>query len=114
MRGRRVYPPPLGAVAISLALAGCGDSSDGPVLAPPAKPRTIRLGWLERYRAAQFTLRVDRLVIGDDGWSARVSMTNGSRTPYRLDQRTVGLVLLDTATRAELERLTGNLTHAPP
>ena len=84
------------------------------MLAPPAKPRTIRLGWLERYRAAQFTLRVDRLVIGDDGWSARVSMTNGSRTPYRLDQRTVGLVLLDTATRAELERLTGNLTHAPP
>jgi hypothetical protein len=113
MRGSRVYPSLLVAVAIPLALTACG-GSPGPVLAPPAEPRTIELEWVERHRDARFTFRVERLVVGEDGWQVAVSVTNGSLRPYRLDERSVGLVLLDSASRDELRRLTGNLTHAPP
>jgi hypothetical protein len=102
------------AVGIAVLLTGCGNSADGPELAPPAEPRTIELGWVERFRAARFTLGVERLVLTDDGWRATISVENNSTTPYRIDQRSVGLVLLDTRTRAELRRLTDNLTHAPP
>lgn len=102
------------AVGVAVALAGCGDSTEGPTLAPPAEPKTIELDWVERDKAARFTYRVERLVIADDGWHLTVSVTNGSRSAYRLDERAVGLVLLDTQTRAELRRLTGNLSHAPP
>jgi hypothetical protein len=97
-----------------MALGGCDGSPEGPVLAPPAEPRTIELDWVERHKRAGFTFRVDRLAVARDGWRARISVTNGSMRPYRLTQRSVGLVLLETAGRAELRRLTGNLTHAPP
>lgn len=95
-------------------LGGCGDSSEGPTLAPPAVPRTIELDWVERDQATGFTYRVERLAIAEDGWRLTASLTNGSRSAYRLDERSIGLVLLDTQTRAELRRLTGNLSHAPP
>jgi hypothetical protein len=111
MRGPRVYPAVL--VVVAVALGGCGGTA-GPSLAPPAQARTIELGWVERFPAARFTLRVEQLVVGDDGWRARISVENHSTTPYRLDERSVGLVLLDTDSRAELRRLTANLTHAPP
>jgi hypothetical protein len=113
MRGPRVYPGCYLTVAVGLALAGCG-GSPGPTLAPPAEPRTIQLGWVERHRAAHFTFRVERLVIAEGGWRATVSLTNGSRRPYRLNPRSIGLVLLETPSRSELRRLTGNLSHAPP
>jgi hypothetical protein len=113
MRGPRVYPALL-AVAVAAALAGCGASPDGPALAPPAKPRTIELGWEERHRDAQFTFRVDRLVVAEDGWRLTVSMTNASEIPYRPDERSAGLVFLDSGSTADIRRLTGNFTHAPP
>jgi hypothetical protein len=96
-----------------MALAGCG-GSPGPSLAPPAAPRTIQLGWVERHNAARFTFRVERLVIVDSGWRATVSVTNQSARPYRLNPRSIGLVLLETPSRSELRQLTGNLSHAPP
>jgi hypothetical protein len=102
------------AAAVAVVVAGCGDSADGPMLAPPAEPRAIELDWVERDRVTRFTYRVERLAIAEDGWRLTVSMTNGSRSAYRLAERSIGLVLLDTRTRAELRRLTGNLTHAPP
>jgi hypothetical protein len=114
MRGRRVYPPPLLAVAIAAALTGCGGAPDGPVLAPPAEPRTIELEWVERNRDARITFGVERLVVTEDGWRLTASVTNDSSKPYRPDGRSIGLVLLDTGSRAEVLRLTGNLTHAPP
>ena len=89
---------------MAAALSGCGNSPDGPALAPPAEPRTIELGWVERHRDAHFTFRVD----------LTVAVTNGSELPYRLDERSIGLVLLDSSSTAEVRRLTGNLTHAPP
>ncbi|HEV3478937.1 MAG TPA: hypothetical protein VG144_05760 [Gaiellaceae bacterium] len=105
--------PLLLAVALA-ALAGCGGSPEGPLLAPPAEPRTIELGWMERHRDAAFTFRVDRLVVAEDGWSVTVSTTNDSLLPYRPDAQSVALVLLDSGSQAEVQRLTGNLRHAPP
>ena len=69
---------------------------------------------MERHRDAHFTFRVDRLVVGHDGWNLTAAMTNGSELPYRIDERSIGLVLLDSSSTAEVRRLTGNLTHAPP
>lgn len=97
----------------AVALAGCS-GTERPTLAPPAEPRTIELGWVERYPSAGFTFRVERLTVGDVGWRARIEVTNGSRSPYRLGRGSVGLVLLDTASRAEVLRLTDDLTRAPP
>jgi hypothetical protein len=61
MRGWRVYP----AVLLTVALAGCSSGAEQPELAPPAEPRTIELGWVERFRAASFVFRVGRLAVGD-------------------------------------------------
>jgi hypothetical protein len=110
LTGWRVYPALLALVA--LLVAGCGPP--GPELAPPAKTGTLDLGWVERDHKDNFTFRVERLVIGDNGWSAKVSVRNGSQTPFRLQEGSVGLVLLDTRTMAELNRLTGDLAHTPP
>lgn len=112
MRGPRVYPPLL--VGVAVVLGGCGGAPEGPTLAPPATPRTIELDWVERDKNARFTFRVERLVVAEHGWRATVSVTNRSKIAYRLDQRSVGLVLLETQTPAELRRLTGNLNHPPP
>jgi hypothetical protein len=114
MRGPRVYPPVLLAVAVVAALAGCADSPDGPTLAPPAEARTIELGWVERHRDARFTFRVERLVVAEESWSLTVEMRNDSLLPYRPGDQSVGLVLLDSGSQAEIRRLTGNFTHAPP
>jgi hypothetical protein len=111
MTGWRVYPALLLLVVIA---PGCRSGPPGPKLAPPAKPRTIELGWVERNPAQHFTFRVKRLVVAEDAWRAEVSVTNSSRTGYRLEPRSFGLALFDTPTRAELRRLTGNLQHAPP
>jgi hypothetical protein len=107
-----VYPPLL--LGVALVLGGCGGSPEGPTLAPPATPRTIELGWVERHKNARFTFRVERLVVAEHGWRATVSVTNRSQIAYRLDQRSVGLVLLETQTPAELRGLTDNMSHPPP
>jgi hypothetical protein len=112
MRGSRVYPG--FALVVALALAGCGGAPEGPRLAPPAQPRTLELGWVERQRDEAFTFRVQRLVIAENGWRVTFSVTNGSELPYHVDGRSVGLVLLDSETEAEVRRLTDNLSHAPP
>src|SRR5918995_3434116 len=98
MRGPRVYPAAL-AVAVAVTLTGCGDSPEGPTLTPPAEPRTLELDWVERDKATRFTYRVELLVITHDGWRLTFSMTNGSRSTYRVDDGDIGLVLLETQTR---------------
>jgi hypothetical protein len=127
MTGWRVYPggragkafPDSGrragafACLAAIVLAGCS-GTERPELAPPAEPRTVELGWVERSAAARFTFRVERLIVGEDGWRAEVGVTNGSESPYRLGRGSVGLVLLDTPSRAELRRLTDDLQRAPP
>jgi hypothetical protein len=112
MTGARVYRAAL--ALLTVALAGCGAGPERPTLAPPATPRTIQLDWVERLQPAGLTFRVDRLVVGEDGWRASVSMTNRSRSQYRVGRDAVGLVLLETGTRRELERLTEELVRIPP
>jgi hypothetical protein len=96
-----------------VVVAGCS-GIDRPTLAPPAEPRTIELGWVERSALTGFTYRVERLSIDEDGWRAAVEVTNGSASAYRLGRGSVGLVLLDTASRAEVRALSDDLTRAPP
>lgn len=110
MTGWRVYPPVLALVA----LAGCGSGTERPVLPRPAEPRTLELGWVERYQVARFTFRVERLVVAEDGWRAEVSVENGSSSPYRVGEESAGLVILGSASRAELRTLTDDLTRPPP
>jgi len=65
--------------------------------------------------------RVERLVITDGGWSAEVAVENRSAFDYSLQrphrprgQNMLGLVLLETAGKAELRKLTAGLRKAPP
>jgi hypothetical protein len=109
MTGWRVYP----CVLLLVALAGCS-GIQRPTLAPPAEPQHLDLGWVERYPAGQFVFRVGRLVIGPDGWQVTLAVTNNSESPYRIGPESFGLVALNTATQAELERLTDDLTRTPP
>jgi hypothetical protein len=123
MTGWRVYPARhagrrrahlrVSAFVSVLVLAGCS-GIERPTLAPPAEPRTIELGWVERDPSTSFTYRVERLSVGEDGWRAAIEVTNGSESAYRLGRGSVGLVLLDTASRAEVQALSDDLTRAPP
>jgi hypothetical protein len=116
MTGARVYPPLL----VAVALAGCG--SEAADLAPPAKPRTIELGWSERSGppGRGFVFRVDRIVVTRNGWRADVSVTNDSPVDYRIQRPHLpgksifGLVVLETADDRELRRLTARLGYLPP
>jgi hypothetical protein len=109
MTGWRVYPW----LIVVVALAGCS-GIQRPTLPPTAAPKDVDLGWVERYAAGQFTFRVGRLVVGPNGWRVNVAVTNNSTSPYRLGPQSFGLVALDTTSRAELERLTEDLTRTPP
>jgi hypothetical protein len=97
----------------AIGLAGCS-GIERPTLSPPAEPRTLELGWVERNESARFTFRVESLTIDADGWRAEIEVTNGSDSPYRVGRGSVGLVLLDTMRRGEVLRLTDDLTRPPP
>jgi hypothetical protein len=116
MTGARVYP----SILLVAALLGCGSEAEVQALAPPARPRTIELGWVERYPAARFVFRVKRLVIRRDGWAAAVSVTNRSPAVYSVDrphrpgEARFGLVLLETTDPEELRELTADFRKTPP
>jgi hypothetical protein len=113
MTGWRVYRRVAVMALVALALAGCS-GIERPTLAPPAQPRSIELGWVERDASSRFTFRVERLTVGEEGWQAVIEVTNGSDSPYRLGRGGVGLALFDTTSRGEVRRLTDDLTRAPP
>jgi hypothetical protein len=116
MRGARVYPW----IIVAALLAGCGSEADGPRLAPPAEPRTIELGWVERSDNPRFVYRVERLVVRPDGWSVDLAVENRTeddfqiRRPHRSRGSLFGLVLLETMSRKELRELTADLEKEPP
>jgi hypothetical protein len=116
MRGARVYPW-FGLLAF---VAACGSGTEGAELAPPAEPRTIELGWVERSADPAFVYRVERLVLRPDGWSVQLSVRNATRDdfqirrPHRPRGSLFGLVLLETASRNELRELTADLRKEPP
>jgi hypothetical protein len=113
MTGWRVYSRVAVMAFVAIALAGCS-GIERPTLAPPAEPRSIELGWVERDASSRFTFRVERLTVGEDGWQAAIEVSNGSNSPYRLGRGSVGLAVFDTTSRAEVLRLTDDLTRAPP
>ena len=116
MRGARVYPW----ILAGALLAGCGADADGLRLAPPAEPRTIELGWVERSENPRFVYRVQRLVIRRDGWRADVSVRNTTeddfqiRRPHRIPGSIFGLVLLETTNPRELRALSADHREEPP
>jgi hypothetical protein len=116
MRGARVYPW----IVAAALLAGCGSEAEGPQLAPPAEPRTIELGWIERSDSPRFVYRVERLVVRRDGWSVDLAVENRTeddfqiRRPHRPRGSLFGLVLLETMSRRELRELTADLREEPP
>ena len=99
---------------LAVAAAGCGSGAERPALAPPAKPRTIELGWVERASAARFVFRVERFIVEERGWRARVAVTNRSPYPHALFGGSVALVVLETSSPRELSRLTKGLRRPPP
>jgi hypothetical protein len=116
MRGARVYPW----IVLAGLLAGCGSDADGPRLAPLAEPRTIELGWVERSEDPRFVYRVERLVVGPEGWSVDLAVENTTgddfqiRRPHRFPGSVFGLVLLETTDREELRELTAGHREEPP
>jgi hypothetical protein len=117
MTGWRVYPATLAAVA----LAGCGPGSENDgVLPADAEPRVLELGWAEQSPETGLRFRVERLVLRRDGWRLTASVANSRRVgyviqrPHRPGESMFGLVLLDTATRTELQELTADFRKAPP
>lgn len=80
----------------------------------------MTLGWVERSESPPFEYRVERIEVRDDGWSADVSVRNGSkddfqiRRPHRPRGSLFGLVLFETTDREELVELTAGLRKEPP
>jgi hypothetical protein len=116
LRGARVYPW----IALAALLAGCGSDGNAPRLAPPADPRTIELGWVERSTSPGLVYRVDRLVVEPDGWRVDLAVENRTaddfqiRRPHRFRGSVFGLVLLETTRREELRELTADHREEPP
>jgi hypothetical protein len=104
-------------VAAAVALVGCGSGSDA---SAPAPPRTFELNWVEDSPESGLTFRVDRLVIGRDGWQLTASVANRSsagyaiRRPHRPGESMFGLVLLKTESGEEVRELTADFRKAPP
>ena len=93
-----------------LVLTGCGAEATVQV-APtrPAEPQHLRLGWRESYPSSGQRLRfaVDELTVRAEGWSAKVAVTNATRSSFELGadraQLAFGLMLFRTGDLAELE-----------
>jgi hypothetical protein len=102
------------AVLVGIAATAC--SEETPPAAPPAeaaKPQSKDVGWVEVYRqgSASFTFRVHSLEVLADGWSADVSMTNGTKIRYSVGdpdetlERLFGVMLFRTGDLREVEEL---------
>ena len=106
MRRRRFL---LGLLLVG-GLAGCGEAAQEPL--PPARaaePQAVELGWRESYppRGPNLVFGVERLEVTTEGWSAVVSIENGTRIPFELGKRPLelafGLMLLEDGSLAALE-----------
>ncbi|MBA3787225.1 MAG: hypothetical protein H0X21_00850 [Actinobacteria bacterium] len=77
-----------------LMLAGCGGATEKPLSpARAAEPQTAKLDWREVYPKSgpHLTFGVDGLEITADGWSAAVSIRNGTQIPFELGKRPLQL-----------------------
>ena len=91
-------------------LAGCGEATEEPLPAVrSAEPQAVELGWRESYppRGPRLAFGVERLEVTTEGWSAVVSIKNGTRIRFELGkhplQLAFGLMLLEDGSLATLE-----------
>ncbi len=76
----------LGLLALFLA-AGCGSVAEPPLPAPrPAEPRQATVSWLERYpsEGPALAFGVRRIEVTREGWSAEISIRNGTKNAFGL------------------------------
>ncbi len=77
-----------------LLVAGCGEEAAQPLSpARAAEPQAAELDWRESYPTTgrRLTFGVDSLDVTADGWSAVVSIENGTRIPFALGKRPLQL-----------------------
>ncbi|MCP9487314.1 MAG: hypothetical protein MSC30_15815 [Gaiellaceae bacterium MAG52_C11] len=93
-----------------LVVAGCGSAAEEPIPeARAAEPQTAQLDWREVYpeRGRHLTFGVDRLEVTAAGWSAAVSIENGTGIPFALGkeplQLAFGLMLFENGNLETLD-----------
>lgn len=110
-------------LGLALASGGCGAATEdtAPVAVPrPAQPTTIELDWREHYGEpnARLHFSVQRLEVTKQGWRARISFRNGTKTAFELARRphrlTFGVLLLDSGELARLDELNKRGELPPP
>ncbi|MEJ7567534.1 MAG: hypothetical protein WKF41_04630 [Gaiellaceae bacterium] len=77
-----------------LGLVGCGSEAREPLpKARAAEPQAAKLNWRETYpkRGRHLTFGVDRFEVTAEGWSAAVSIRNGTQIPFELGKRPLQL-----------------------
>jgi hypothetical protein len=83
------------ALGLAFLAVGCGGTS----ATPPARPRTIALGWHER---SHLVVDVRKLVIRPNGWSVSAAVTNEASVallierPHHPGEAEFGLLPLDS------------------
>jgi hypothetical protein len=101
-------------VSVALALAACGGTSTPASVAVG----TFELGWSETDAGIEVEIR--RLKVGRTGWSADLAFTNETGQTLMIDRAHVpggtrfGLLVLQTAERDEVMRLTSGGRLPPP
>jgi len=99
-------------LVIALALGGCGTAETGGQPVPranPAEPQRAELDWRESYppHGPHLVFGVERLEVTTEGWSAVVSIENGTRIRFELGktplQLAFGLMLLEDGSLEALE-----------
>lgn len=99
--------------ALALLLAGCAANGPEPQSLPPARaadPQHAELGWRETYPAARgsrVVFEVDELDVAEDGWSARIAVSNRTELSFEVETGpgayTFGLMLFASGDLKELE-----------
>ncbi|MGI9112285.1 MAG: hypothetical protein ACR2GT_08850 [Gaiellaceae bacterium] len=89
-------------VLLVLLVSGCGSEAPGSLPnAQPAEPQRAELRWRESYPATgrRLTFGVDRLEVTATGWSAEISIANGTEIRFALGkeplQLAFGLMLFE-------------------
>jgi len=112
----------LGAALAALAFSStAGRLADDPAPALPsvaAGPQSVQLDWRETYGSGgeRIVFEVESLEVHENGWQARIAVTNDTSVPYALGDpratldRAFGLKLFATGDDSELERRNRNGT----
>jgi hypothetical protein len=109
-RSRLLLPIALGAAVAGFAIASAAEQLRGskgePAASEPARAQVKELGWHEKYGSAGERLKfgVSRFQVVDNGWRARISITNASDVAFDLDKphRSFGLMLFSSGKPQDL------------